>query len=158
MIIVHIVIKVHPVHLISKLMNILHVMFDRNGFSRWETPKRPWMKMKLNWISWLAILRYHMVSRTFMHNILNFTFSVMKATLQSQMSVHLFVRSSVCPSVIPSAKPLNSLKSSSFILHYSSFILHYPSPFFIHPSSIFIHPSFISWLLSFSVCFFVRCR
>ena len=52
------------------------------------------------------------------------------------------VRSFVCPSV---TKPLNSLKSSSFILHHSSFIIHH--------SSFFIHPSFISQLLSFSACF-----
>ena len=44
-------------------------------------------------------------------------------------------------------KTLNSIKSSSFILHHSSFILH-------HPSSFFIHPSFISRLLSFSACLF----
>ena len=124
MIIVHIVIKVHPVHLISKLMNILHMMFDRNGFSRWETPKRPWMKMKLNWISWLAILRYHMVSRTFMNNILNLTFSVMKATLQSQISVCL----SVCLFILKQI-PSNSLNSS-----------------------LIFYPSSISRPLSFSAC------
>ena len=42
------------------------------------------------------------------------------------------------PSVSQSAKPLNSLKSSSII----------------HCSSFFIHPSFISRLLSFSACCF----
>ena len=55
-------------------------------------------------------------------------FSVAKATLHSQMSV----RSSVCQS----QKPLNSLKSSSFIIHPSSFI--------IHPSTLIIlHSSFL---------------
>ena len=63
-------------------------------------------------------------------------FSVAKATLQSPMSVHL--------SVCLSAKPLNSLKSSSFIIRHSSFIiLHYPS--------------FISRLLSFSACYWENC-
>ena len=42
-------------------------------------------------------------------------FSVSKATLQSQMSDRLFVR--------PSPKPLNSLKSSSFVILHSSFII-----------------------------------
>ena len=64
-----------------------------------------------------------------------------------QSSIRLFV----CLSVI------NQNPSTARNHHPSSFNLH-PSPFFIHPSSIFIHPSFISWLLSFSVCFFVRCR
>ena len=50
-----------------------------------------------------------------------------------------------CPSVCSEAKPLNSLKSSFFIIH--------PSSFFIHRLSFFIHPSFISRLLSFSACF-----
>ena len=58
-------------------------------------------------------------------------FSVAKATLHSQMSVRLLV----CQ--LP--KPLNSLKSSPFIIHPSSFIIH-PASFFIHPS--FILPSF----------------
>ena len=40
-----------------------------------------------------------------------------------------------CPSVSLSAKPLNSLKSSSFIIQ--------PSSFFIHPSFILHHSSFI---------------
>ena len=67
-------------------------------------------------------------------NNLNPIFSVTKATLQSQMSVRPFVRQS--------AKPLNSLKSSSFIFnfHRSTFIIHHSS-FFIHPSSFFVHPS-----------------
>ena len=43
-------------------------------------------------------------------------FSVAKATLQSQMYVRPFVH--------PSPKPLNSLKSSSFIILHS-FILHF---------------------------------
>ena len=47
-----------------------------------------------------------------------------------------------CSFVCLSAKPLNSLKSSSFIIH--------PSSSFVHPSSFFIHPSFISQLLSYS--------
>ena len=67
---------------------------------------------------------------------------VQKATPQSPMSVR--------PSVRLSSKPLNSLKSSSFIIHLSSFIILHSS--FIHPSSFFIHPSFISRLLSFSAC------
>ena len=46
-------------------------------------------------------------------------FSVAKATPQSQMSV----RPSVRLSVSHKAKPPNSLKSSSFILHLSSFII-----------------------------------
>ena len=81
----------------------------------------------------------------------SFKFSVVKATLQLQMSI--------CPSVSPKAKPLNSLKSSSFIFHPAAFIFHpssfiiHLSSYFIHPSSLFIHPSFISRLLSFSACF-----
>ena len=51
-----------------------------------------------------------------------------------------------CLFVRMSAKPLNSL--SCFILTHSSF--------FILPSSFFIHPSFISRLLSFSACFFIK--
>ena len=61
----------------------------------------------------------------------------------------LFVR----PSISLKAKPFNSLKSSSFIIH------HHPSSFIIilhHSSSFFIHPSFISRLLSFSACFFLK--
>ena len=75
------------------------------------------------------------------------SFSVAKVTLQSQMSIHLFVCSSVRPSVCSSSKPLNSLKSSSFINLHSSFIILHSS--FI----IFNHPSFISRLWSFSACF-----
>ena len=55
-------------------------------------------------------------------------FSVAKATLQSPMSV----RSSVCLS----SKPLNSLKSSSFIIHLSSFII-------LHSSFIILHSYFL---------------
>ena len=44
-----------------------------------------------------------------------------------------------CPLV---TKPLNSLKSSSFIIHHSSL-------------TFFINSSFISRLLSFSACFFI---
>ena len=54
-----------------------------------------------------------------------FKFSVAKATLQSQMSV--------CPSVQLSAKPLNSLKSLSFIIHHPYFIILHSS-FIILPS------------------------
>jgi len=54
------------------------------------------------------------------------------STLHSQMSVRSSVRQS--------QKPLNSLKSSSFILQHSSF---------------FIHPSFILQLLSFSTCLII---
>ena len=49
----------------------------------------------------------------------------------------LFVRPFVCLS----SKPLNSLKSSSFIIHLSSFIILHSS--FIHPSFILHHSSFI---------------
>ena len=52
----------------------------------------------------------------------------------------------VCSSVSLSAKPLNSLKSLSYITNHSSFFIH-PTSFFIHPSFILhssiIHPSFI---------------
>ena len=51
----------------------------------------------------------------------------------------------VCLSVHLEAKPLNSQKSTSFIIQPSSFII-------LHSS--FIHPSFISRLLSFSACFY----
>ena len=63
-----------------------------------------------------------------------------------------------------SAKPLNSLKSSTFIILHSSFIIVHS--FFIifiilhHPSSSFIilhHSTFISRLLSFSACFGTPC-
>ena len=64
-------------------------------------------------------------------------FSVVKATLQSQMSVRSFVRPYVCPS----AKPLNSFKSSSSIIHPSSFIFLHSSFIILHHSS-FILPSF----------------
>ena len=74
------------------------------------------------------------------------SFSVAKATLQSQML-----------SVCHKAKPINSLKSSSSssIFHPSSFFIHTLS-FCIHPSSFFIHPSFILRLLSFSACSLAR--
>ena len=58
-----------------------------------------------------------------------------------------------CLFVCQSQKPLNSLKSSSFI------ILHHSSSFFIilhHSSSFFIHPSFILQLLSFSAFLFLQ--
>ena len=58
----------------------------------------------------------------------------------------------VCSSVRSSAKPLNSLKSSSYIINHSTFIILLSS-FVFHPSSFFIHPSFISRLLSFSACY-----
>ena len=66
------------------------------------------------------------------------------------------VRSFVRLSVLSSSKPLNSLKSSSFIIQPSSFIIFHSSfihhfSFILH-SSFFIHPSFISRLLSFSAC------
>ena len=57
------------------------------------------------------------------------TFSVSKATLQSQMSVRSFVRLFVC-------KTPHSLKSSSFIIHHSSFIT-------FHSSFIILHSSFL---------------
>ena len=66
--------------------------------------------------------------------MLNFQLlSVAKATLQLQMSVR--------PSVCQSAKPLNSLKSSSFIIYPSSFFIHPSSSFIIlhHPSSFYLH-------------------
>ena len=76
-------------------------------------------------------------------------------TFQSRKQLYIqqcpFVRSFVRQSVCQEAKPLNSLKSSSFILHHSSIIILHSS-FFINPSSFFIHPSFISRLLSFSAC------
>ena len=72
-----------------------------------------------------------------------------------------------CLSVRPSVCPQNPSNSQNLIIaphhhadnnvhhyhphvhpHHSSFILHHPS------SSFFIHPSFISWLESFSACFF----
>ena len=46
------------------------------------------------------------------------------------------VRTSVCHK----SKPLNSLKSSSFIIHPSSFCIH-PSSFILHPSSFILHHS-----------------
>ena len=50
------------------------------------------------------------------------------------------VRLSVCLSVCPSAKPLNSLKSSSFIILHSSFIIVHPSFIILHhPSPSFLH-------------------
>ena len=59
-----------------------------------------------------------------------------------------------CPFVGHKAKPFNSLKSSSFIIHLSSFIILHSSFIILHhSSSFFIHPSFISRLLSFSACF-----
>ena len=63
-------------------------------------------------------------------HIFNDSFSVAKATLQSQMSVSPLV----CLSVIKTPQQLEII-----IYHHSSFILH--------------HPSFISRLLSFSACF-----
>ena len=54
----------------------------------------------------------------------------------------------VCPFVRSSAKPLNSLKSSSFIIHPSSFIIFHSSIIILHHSSFII-----SRLLSFSACF-----
>ena len=50
--------------------------------------------------------------------------------LYNQMSIHPFVCSSVCPSVCSSSKPLNSLKSSSFVINPSSFIILHSS--FLH--------------------------
>ena len=51
----------------------------------------------------------------------------------------LFVRLSVRPS----AKPLNSLKSSSFIFHHSPFIIFHSSFIIIYSSFINIYSSFI---------------
>ena len=73
-------------------------------------------------------------------------FSVAKATLQSQISVRL----SVCPSVRHKAKPFNSLKSSSFIIHLSSFIILHSSFIILHHSSFILHHfSFILYLSYF---------
>ena len=49
----------------------------------------------------------------------------------------------VCSFVRLSAKPLNSLKSSSFILHHSSFFIHPSSFIILHSSFIILHSSFI---------------
>ena len=57
---------------------------------------------------------------------MSFRFSVAKATLHSQMSVRPFIRLSVCLS----SKPLNSLKSSFFIIHPSTLIIFHSS--FLH--------------------------
>ena len=65
------------------------------------------------------------------------TFSVTKATLNSQMSVCLFVCQSVC-------KTLQQLEI--IILHSSSIIILHSS--FIHPSLFFILPSFCNKLSS----------
>ena len=62
-------------------------------------------------------------------------------------NVHLLV----CPSVCLSANPLNSLKSSSFIIQPSSFFIH-PSFTIHHSSSFYINPFFILQLLIFSAC------
>ena len=72
---------------------------------------------------------------------LYFSFSVAKATLQSQMSV--------CPFVHLSSKP-----PSTLILHLSIFFLHLLTIIFQLSSFIFQPSSFISRLLSFSACFF----
>ena len=66
-----------------------------------------------------------------------------EAYFQSRKQLYNHKCPSVCLSVSLSAKPLNSLKSSSFIILHSSFIiLHHPSSsFIIHPSTFFIHPS-----------------
>jgi len=66
--------------------------------------------------------------------VINILFSVAKATLYTHKC--LFVCSFICHK----PKPLNSLKSSFFIVQSSSFI---------------IHPSFILRLLSFSACLYL---
>ena len=89
------------------------------------------------------VIKHHQVSSSIikLHQVSSI-FSVAKATLHSQMSVHLFVR-------LSGSKTPQQLEI--IILHHSSFTIH-PASFFIHPSSFFIHPSFISRLLSFSAC------
>ena len=52
-----------------------------------------------------------------------------------------------CLFVCQLSKTLNSLKSSSFIIHSSSFIILHSSLIFLH------HSTFILRLLSFSACF-----
>ena len=66
-----------------------------------------------------------------------YLFSVAKATLHSQMSVRSSVHPSIHSFICLSAKPLNSLKSSSFIIYPSSFFIHHSS--FIIPHSSFLH-------------------
>ena len=79
----------------------------------------------------LSIIKCHQASSSFIKCLQSFQ-------LQKRLYIHkcLFIRSSVCQE----AKPLNSLKSSSFILHHSSIIIH-PSSFFIHHSSLTLHHS-----------------
>ena len=61
-----------------------------------------------------------------------------------------------CPSVRLSAKPLNSFKSLSFIIHNSSFFIH-PLSFFIilHSSFIILH-SFLPTFKLFSLFVFIH--
>ena len=68
-------------------------------------------------------------------------------TFQSQKQLYIHKCTSVCSSVhlsvCQSQKPLNSLKSSSFIIHPSTFIILHLS-FIIHPSTfIILHSSFL---------------
>ena len=69
-----------------------------------------------------------MIFRLFQKNV-HFIYSVVKATLQSPMSIHLFV----CQQNIA----INH-HPSSFSIHNSSFFIH-PSSFTIHPSSSLLH-------------------
>ena len=74
----------------------------------------------------LSIIKLHQVSSIF---------SVAKATLHSQMSVHSFVRLS--GSKTPQQLEIIILHPSSFIHHHSSFIIHYSS-FILHHSSFIL--------------------
>ena len=81
-------------------------------------------------------------------NLKGNNFSVLKATLQSQMSVCLSV------SKTPQQLEIITVHHSSFIiLHSSISILHHSSFIHQHSSLFFIYPSFISRLLSFSACY-----
>ena len=58
-------------------------------------------------------------------------------SFQSQKRLYIH---KCCPSICLSSKPLNILKSSSFIIHPSTFIiLHHPSSSFIILHSSFLH-------------------
>ena len=84
---------------------------------------------------WFGMVWYGLV----WYGMVGMCFSVAKATLQSQMSVCLFVRPFVhsSESKTPKHFKINHPSSSFIILH---------------------HPSFISRLLSFSACFVFFCH
>ena len=66
---------------------------------------------------------------------LQFDLAINLANFQSQKQLYIHK----CLSICLSSKPLNSLKSSSFIIFHSSFIILHSS--FIHPSFILHHSS-----------------